>query len=147
MNEQLLLVTGLPGCGKTAYLEQLARVGWRVFDDFKDHARNNSPRFRDSRHYETLLAALGEGRRCVVADIDFCDHERRKEAEVVLRQDSLTVRFGWLFFENSFERCEANIRQRNRPSLNEDLRKLQEYSKVYSIPYGSQVLPVLGCHT
>ena len=147
MEEQLLLVTGLPGCGKTTYLESLEREGWMKFDDFKADAINNSPQFCHSRHYQALRLAIREGSKCVVADIDFCNPERRQQAEFILRQDLPTVRFTWHFFENSPERCEANIRQRKRPSLYEDLRKLRGYSRVYSIPLGSPMLPVLGRDT
>lgn len=143
MDEQLLLIAGLPGCGKTTYVDRFKEKGWRDFDDFKDRARNNSPGFRDSRHYEALLAALGEGRKCVVADIDFCRSEARTEADLVLREDAPAVRSAWGFFENSPERCEVNIRRRNRPSLEMDLRKMRQYSIVYQIPDEAQVLPVL----
>jgi hypothetical protein len=143
VDEQLLLVAGLPGCGKTTYLRELEQEGRRAFDDFKACARNNSPRFRDSRHREALLAAVGEARKCVVADIDFCRSEARTEADLVLREDAPAVRSAWRFFENSPERCEVNIRRRNRPSLETDLRKMRQYSIVYQIPDGAQVLPVL----
>lgn len=144
MGEQLLIVAGPPGCGKTTHLQRLEQEGWRCFDDFKACARNDSPRFCDSRHYETLLAALGQGHRCVVADIDFCNSEARTEAESVLREAVPDVRFAWHFFENNPDRCEANIRRRNRASLHRDLRKMREYSRVYSIPAGAHVLPVMG---
>jgi len=144
MSEQVLLVAGLPGCGKTTYLQQLAQEGWELFDDFKASARNNSSRFRDSRRYESLIAALRGGRNCVVADIDFCCAEPRAEAERVLREDVPNVSLKWRFFENDPQRCEVNIRWRNRPSLERDLQKLRDYSNVYSPPRGARTLPVRG---
>jgi predicted ATPase len=39
------MVAGLPGCGKTTYLDELRRAGWSVFDDFKAEAIGDSSRF------------------------------------------------------------------------------------------------------
>ena len=144
MGEQLLFVVGLPGCGKTTYLKGLKQRGWQAFDDFKACARDDSPRLRDSQYYEQLISTLAKGYWCVVADIDFCRSQARSEAERVLREDRPSVKFAWYFFENNPERCEANIRRRDRGSLDQDLRKMHEYSKSYSIPAGARVHPVVG---
>lgn len=140
----VLLVVGLPGCGKSTYLSRLARDGWTPFDDFKANAHNDSSHFREARHYNALVAALERGLKCAVADIDFCRLEARTEAEQVLREVARGSPLEWAFFENNSERCEANIRRRARPSLAIELRKLQEYSRLYSPPGDSRTLFVLS---
>ena len=144
MAEQLLLVAGLPGCGKTGYLRRLETEGWRIFDDFKANARQDSSHFAASRHYDSLIQDLRDGRRCVVADIDFCRESARAEAEHVLRRALPDVVFAWQFFENHPERCAFNIRRRNRHSIEADLRKLEEFASVYSVPEGVETMPIGG---
>lgn len=72
MNPEVLILVGLPGCGKTTYVEELRREGWADFDDFKSGAVDNSSEFRKSSRLRPLVASLHAGLRCVVADIDFC---------------------------------------------------------------------------
>jgi hypothetical protein len=140
---EVVLVAGLPGCGKTTLRGELERQGYRVFDDYKACAHENSPRFWNSRHYDHLLQLLREGARCAAADIDFCHAEARTEAERTLRDQFPSVRLEWRFFANDPDACEANIRRRNREHLDRDLRKMREYSAIYSIPPGAVILPVV----
>jgi hypothetical protein len=77
-----------------------------------------------------------------VADIVFCKTESREEAQSVLFAEAPGVQLGWLFFENDLVPCEANIRSRNRDSLQADLEKLHEYSACYFSPPGVDVLPI-----
>jgi len=142
MSGQLLLLAGLPGCGKTTYVKELERDGWVAFDDFKACATNDSAKFAHSRHYEALLGALREGRRCVVADIDFCTSKGRGEAERALRSGASGVTFRWCFFANDPDACESNIRHRNRAALDRDLSKMREYAATYVIPDGAEVRSV-----
>jgi len=46
----------------------------------------------------------------------------------------------WLFFENDFHACQANIRQRASRSIEDNLRALHEYRALYQIPIGAQVI-------
>jgi hypothetical protein len=144
MNPSVLMVVGLPGCGKTTYLEELRQDGWSAFDDFKAGAVDDSSMFCKSRSFAALLSSLREGGRCAVADIDFCRSAARTEAESVLRSMVSELQMGWHFFENDERTCEENIKRRNRDSREADLGKLHEYSRVYSIPRGAEVHPVTG---
>ena len=49
----------------------------------------------------------------------------------------------WRYFSHDERTCEANIKYRNRDSLEADLRELRKYSIVYSIPKGADVLYVI----
>ncbi len=147
MGEGVIVVAGLPGCGKTARLCQMCRDGWVAFDDFKANAYNDSPAFRDSRKFRALIAALRDDLRCVVADIDFCKTDSRAEAERVLRAEVPGLKLSWHFFADHYRACETNIKQRNRPSLQSDLEKLRDYAGLYRIPAGARVVPIGGAST
>src|SRR5271166_5289503 len=110
MNPEVLILVGLPGCGKTTYLEELRREGWADFDDFKSGAVDNSPEFRKSFRFVALVASLHAGRRCVVADIDFCCSNSREEACNVLSYLLPTLKIRWCFFAPDTEACEKNVR-------------------------------------
>lgn len=120
----------------------MCRDGWLVFDDFKANAYDNSPAFQKSVNFRALLAALKDGLKCAVADIDFCKETSQKEAESVLRTEVPSVRIDWEFFANDPRACEANVRRRRRPALQADLGKLWEYSASYYIPKNARILPV-----
>lgn len=141
---EIVMLAGLPGCGKTRYLDDLRRRGWRVFDDFKAKAIDNSSQFDKSRQFENLVACLRAGHRCAVADIDFCKNESRAEAGNALRALLPDLEIRWCFFPLDERACEENIRRRGRDSLEEDLRKLRDYSRVYSIPDGGHVCRIQG---
>src|SRR5271167_3336935 len=51
MSEDVILLAGLPGCGKTTHLCQMCGDGWLVFDDFKAKAFCDSSAFRKSRKF------------------------------------------------------------------------------------------------
>lgn len=135
----VLLVAGFPGSGKTTYITEMGQGGWHVLDDFKANAFDNSPEFRKSRYCASLLACLRAGGKCVVADIDFCRTEARAEAEKVLREGVPDVAITWCYFSYDVQACETNIKHRNRPSLQEDLKKLYECAAHYRIPHGADV--------
>jgi hypothetical protein len=142
MTKEAVLLAGLPGCGKTTHLCQMCRNGWLVFDDYKAQAFEDCSKFARSLKFLPLITALHAGVKCVAADIDFCATDARNEAEVVLRAGVPGLDLKWEFFANDRSACEANIRTRNRPSLQRELECLAKYSPSYTIPEGAVVLPV-----
>ncbi len=142
MAKEIVLIAGLPGCGKTTRLCRMCQDGWLVFDDFKSDAFQGDKAFRKSRKFRTLVSALRDDLRCVVADIDFCDLGSRSEASDVLSVEIPGLNARWEFFANDPVSCEGNIRTRNRSCLQDDLNCLARYSSSYHIPDGSLVLPV-----
>lgn len=142
MNKNVILIAGLPGCGKTTHLCQMFSDGWLVFDDFKARAFNDCSKFRESRKFRALTNALRDDIKCAVADIDFCRTEARHEAEHELLVEVPGVRHGWIFFENDPSACEENIRSRNRTCFENELGYLLNYSPSYNIPQDAVVFPI-----
>jgi hypothetical protein len=142
MAGKVVLVAGLPGCGKTTLLAQMNAADVVIFDDFKASAYHDSSAFRDSRRYSVLVSALRRGEDCVVADIDFCSAAARSDAERVLLESVEGVKVEWQFFANDPTACEANIWLRRRESMDRDIRKLHQYAATYIVPAHATVLPV-----
>ena len=140
--QEILLVAGLPGSGKTMYLSRLGRDGWSVFDDFKANARADSKEFRNAEKFDELIESLRRGLRCVVADIDFCDRNSRDEAESVLSKEVPESEICWCYFAHDADACRRNINRRNRSSQKSELMNLTKYSSLYSIPDGARVHPI-----
>ena len=140
MTGKLILLAGLPGCGKTTYLSRLCAEGWMVFDDFKSHAIDHDPAFWKSRKFRTLITALEDGLRCAVADVSFCRSHYREQADAVLSKELPLITPEWQFFANNYALSEERIRSRYRPSLEMDRSVLRELTEVYQIPESGKIV-------
>jgi predicted kinase len=139
----LILLGGLPGSGKSKYLERLETEGWTVFDDFQKRAINNVALFRMSRHYSELVQALREGRPSVVADVRLVTAEYRDDAERTLRADLSGLAIELRLFELDQAQCAENIKNSPDPrDVPNRLRILGEFAPQHSMPQGAVRLPV-----
>lgn len=139
---QLVLLGGLPGSGKTRLARHLEQANWLFLDDFQGGAVNDSPHFRDSRHYAALLAALRAGRPYLISDIRVIHDEYRRGAELALRRDLGTIRIELHLFENDPDQFENDPDQcaRNVRNAGEDRREkprleaIAFWTRLYSAP-------------
>ena len=144
MAGKAIFLAGLPGSGKSGYVEKL-EGSVRVFDDYKEHAFNDCRSFDHGRRLQELLAALHAGETCVIADIDFCEKSAQVEAEMFLRKAIPGLSVEWRMFENDPDQCRSNVRVRAATSprdLPSELRNIEKYSAQYSVPAGTTILPV-----
>jgi len=144
---RLILLGGLPGSGKTTHMDQLAKDGWVLYDDFQANAYDNSPRFPKARRYAELIQDLRRGHKCVVADIRFVCADYRTEAQRVLQEDVGELSLEWRLFANDPLQCTQNIQfavgsRQAAPRL----VALKEFSRKYSLPSGVVPMPVCGSH-
>ena len=148
MESEVVLIAGLPGSGKTTYVSRMSLgcwLGWLIFDDFKAQAFEDCSKFRSSTKFPELIRGLREGRKCAVADINFCKAESREEAESDITAAVPGVKLSWRCFKNEPSACEVNIRIRpGRTDLQrqQELKYLAEYSPIYEIPQRAVILPV-----
>lgn len=139
----VILLGGLPGSGKTHYARQLAREGWRLFDDFQNRAKNDSAAFADSRHFDELVEALRNGELCVVADIRVIHAPYREDAQRTLRQQLGAIRFEFHLFANDPVQCAQNVRNDTSDRRMESrLEAIGFWSAHHSVPPGAKVLSV-----
>ena len=140
---KVIFVAGLPGCGKTTYVEKLAaEVGAEKFDDFKANAYNDSPAFQSARRFNELITRLVRGESCIVADIDFCRSDARIEAEQEIKGRIPKAKVEWHCFENDPFKCRRNVLQRNSNSVQQELSNINRYSPVYVITSSATLIRV-----
>lgn len=139
---QLILLGGLPGSGKTFYLEALVERGWNSIDDFQSKAPNDSIEFRDSRRFTDLRSGLQGGNRCVVADIRIIHRPYRESALRALGSEVGPVDLQFQIFENRPALCSRNVkRDRHRPT-GERLDAISHWTHHHSVPGDAVLLRV-----
>lgn len=148
MPQTVTILVGLPGSGKSRFLEHRAEV---VFDDFHAGAFQDSPAFTASRCYLALKDALKRGNDCIIADIAYCAVERLQDAQNCVRSlgDELGIELeiALLYFANDVNACRHNVvhrfaREKRRDHLAE-LKNIDELAKAYDPPANS--MPVQTC--
>lgn len=145
---KLIVVTGLPGSGKSFYISYLVENGEVekvcAFDDFHACAHSDSSAIEDSRYFSGLIACLREGKDCVVTDIKFCSKDHRERLLTTMKKKSCNFEFDLRCFENKPEICKQNVRNRNRKSVKKETSLIDEYAASYEIPSGATILAVWG---
>ncbi len=139
---QLVLLGGLPGSGKSFYLDALKARGWKKFDDFQAKARNDSIDFRDSRFFTDLIGDLKAGQRCVVADIRLIHQPYRESALRALRSAVGSIAVQFQVFENQPAECVRNVHRNTDRRLKDRLAAIDHWSNHHSVPADAMLLRV-----
>ena len=143
----ITFVVGLPGSGKSTWIEQQAQgTDALVIHDFKARSHNDDPAFHSSRHLPELIAAVESGRNSFIADIDFCRTASRNEAAAFLARAFPGVKVQWVFFEKNVAACQANARRDIDRRAQDRLAKIAEFGPQYQIPEGVILVPVWSPH-
>jgi hypothetical protein len=140
---KVVIVVGLPGSGKSHWvnMHRSEFTGLVASDYFKD-SLVPTLRLPDSRHYQGLIESLKAGRDCLVADIAFCEAQRRSETEGVLAKVAPAAEVRWIFFENNPEACRSNINRDGGERARDQLKYLAMFASSYSIPSGVEPIRV-----
>ena len=140
----LTIIAGLPGSGKSTLIDCIAaEYDGVVAHDVMDGAP--SPEFTASLHYAKLIRDLRDGKRCLIADVVFCDPSKRNTAKRIVTGLVPGVVFDEKFFSNELDACLANIEERVRkyPRNKEfEIQVAQELTQIYVIPDGVFPIPV-----
>ena len=151
---KVTILIGLPGCGKTTYLENNSMFfPGGFYDDFHGRAINDFTDLKSSLGYEAIKNALLEGKDCAISDIEYCREARLLKIEDELdklgKEMNITVEMKKLYFENNPNACRHNVVHRfnTKSSRNyiEELKKIDDLSKIYQCPENS--IPIKNCCT
>lgn len=130
MIEQVWMVVGLPGSGKSAFSKQLAEaLDFAWLDD--PGTRLTQEQLQD----ELQELSSGHARGLIVSDPTLCYEENRRAAVELVQQVLGSPQLVWVYFENDPAQCLANSRARalEHPHLKVE-RFIEEASKVYRPP-------------
>jgi hypothetical protein len=123
-------ILGLCASGKT-YLADGIIAGAKFDEGF----------LNDKIQHEALIAALRQGKDCVVIEIAYCLTERRQQIVTEVRAAVPGTHINWICIENDLYRANKNCRERTSKRDPEGHIKInQQYSPVYTYPDGAVVL-------
>jgi hypothetical protein len=133
---KLIIIIGLPGSGKTHYLNELKQrheiAGF--YDDYQYRAYGKYYDPRLSRHYGPLLSKLNGGRDMAISDIIYT---RQKDLTAVVKSVLAVLPETHIelhYFENSPRKTAANARNRAREkTLERELAFIKNYSPRYKV--------------
>ena len=140
------IVVGLPGSGKTTYLEKKLESGEidAFYDDYQKGApEDDKSNPEKSPNFRALSSDIEAGRRVALADIRYCVPEELDIIQAVVKQEWPELVIVTRFFENNIEACKHNVRLRARPDyVDAELQFIDEHSPEYK-PLNGNVLPVI----
>ena len=132
---KLIAVAGLPGSGKSTYIEQLDGV--RALSDITQNGWLNWPH---------LVSSLLTGFDCIIDSAKFTVQQGRKDLEDRLKKEGLDIEVEWYYFENNPNACLTNILRdgilKPEREFHIRLQRLFELAPHYVIPEGVVTLPV-----
>ncbi len=136
MNQEIIIIIGLPGSGKSTYLAQ-KYINEIVFDDFHKY---NKKLFEESIYYSDFLAALQKEKKIVLSDISYCRSEKLNNIENKIRELKNNVNITKIYFENNPKLCKKNVLYRDRKSAGLEIKLINKLSQKYIIP--KEAIPI-----
>lgn len=142
---KLIVVIGLPGSGKSKYMEQIKAAGEvaAFYDDFQANAIQHDKNPRLSNHYSLLLKGLRGGQTIAVSDIRYCIKEELNVLIAAVIDGVPGIALDLRYFENNPEKCIKNVNTDTHRDVSGRLEKIKELSPMYKPPgISSTVLEV-----
>ena len=133
----LIIVIGLPGSGKTHYLEELKAQKKIVayYDDYqkKSYGHDSNPML--SRHYGPLLSRLKRGQSMAISDIVYTREDDLDAVVLSVLHALPEIAVELHYFENNPGKAISNITERARANyMEKELAFVKENSPNYVVP-------------
>lgn len=127
---KILALVGLPGSGKSHYINKLESLDkYLIIDDPKN--ADDLPDIATAKNFDIIIA-----------DCHLCIPRIREKFINKMNKTYPDHSIEFLFFENNPSQCLKNVNYRN------DGRKVEttiiQYSKEYEIPVNSNIIPVFN---
>jgi energy-coupling factor transporter ATP-binding protein EcfA2 len=142
--QQLTVIIGLPGSGKTHLLKSMLEMG--EIDDYCDDYEfgplkklNPSISHADNK----LLRNLKKSHRFAIADTRYCDKLERHKLEKALTEEFADLKFNYVYFENDPEKCTHNSIVRETGAAWHQRNLIEYYTKIYDIPKSAKTLSIV----
>jgi hypothetical protein len=134
---KLIIVIGLPGSGKTHYLEELKaqKKIMSYYDDYqkKSYGNDNDPIL--SRHYGPLLSKLKRGQTVAIADINYTRKDELDAVVASVLRVLPEIKVELHYFENNPQKAIINIKTRAREDgMVKELTFVRENTLNYIVP-------------
>lgn len=121
---KFIMVVGLPGSGKTHFAKSLMNDDSFFIDDPKDFQKDVLDRIN-----------LTNSKRIIIADPWLCLETVRDKAIQLILTNYPNAEISWIFFENNYAACVANIIRRKLQNDHREIgSQLDFLQKNYKIP-------------
>lgn len=141
---RLFVLVGLPGSGKSTYLQGPFQVDHQdvlVLDDYQAHAVANSPDPQWSRNRRAAIDALRDGQSVIISDIAYCHPAALEQIVDLMKRDMPGIDIELIYFANDPCSAKHNVRLRGRQNVDRELGLIEVLSLDYRPP--DDAIPII----
>jgi predicted kinase len=126
--KKIVLLVGLPGCGKTTLGKSLESKECIFIDDISIYGLS------------ILKSIINNYDKIVIADVFLCRKEERLKC--IQFFSNYNCELEWIFFENDPKKCYKNVDKRADGRAVKGL--IKHLSEQYTIPHDSKIIEIIN---